>query len=187
MTLKAMVWVLDDAPVTDAQSLAVLLALAEQAHEDGTGAYPSHATLARRGRCSVSTVQRRLAELEEAGLIRRGDQSIVSRFPANRRPIVWDLCITLSTPVDRLTGQDDWPVKSEGLPGQIGGSGRSAVTDKPNTNQEINRGAPRPTRDLSTGGFPPSPTALRAAELEACEHGAPPGRCALCRRAGHDD
>jgi DNA-binding transcriptional MocR family regulator len=187
MTLKAIVWVLDEAPVNDAQSLAVLFALAEQAHEDGTGAYPSHATLARRGRCSVSTVQRRLAELEAAGLIRRGDQTIVSRFPPNRRPVVWDLCINLSTPVDNLTGQVDRPVKSEGLAGQIGASDRSLLTDKPNTNQEMNQRATRASRDLSTQGFPPSPTALRAAELAACDHGAPPGRCALCRRAGHDD
>lgn len=181
MTLKMMVWVMDDAPITDPVDLALLLALAEQAHEDGTGAYPSHATLARRGRCSVSTVQRHLAGMEEAGVIRRGDQTLAERFPPNRRPVVWDLCITLSTPVDNLAGQNDRPVKSAGLTGQIGASGRSLVTDKPNTNQEINQGAYRAQQNPSTGGQPPTLAALRAAERDVCEHGALPRRCAFCR------
>ena len=202
MTVKAVAWALDDAPVENAQQALILVALAERSRDGGRNCWMSHASIAARARCSVSTVQRHLSELEAAGLIRRGDQAAVPvGIPANRRPVVWDLMLDRTRGVlpvdddpepvdnqgDALAGQNDWSVKSEGLAGQNQPLGRSLVTDKPNTNQEINRRATRGSRDLSTQGFPPSPTALRAAELAACEHGAPPGRCALCRRAGHDD
>lgn len=202
MTIKAVTWAFDDAPVDNAQQALILLALAERSRDGGRNCWMSHASIAARARCSVSTVQRHLAELEQAGLIRRGDQDAVpANIPRNRRPVVWDLMLdrtrgaqpvdddleTVDNSVDALAGQIDWPVKSGPLAGQNQPLGRSLVTDKPNTNQEINQRATRKIPDLSTQGFPPSPTALRAAELAACEHGAPPGRCALCRRAGHDD
>ena len=97
MSLKAMLWVLEEAPV-DAPYLPILFALADRAGDDGTAAWPSREWLAERARCSVRTVQRHLGALEEAGVIRRGDQELVSHIRADRRPIVWD--IIMDGPVD---------------------------------------------------------------------------------------
>ncbi|WP_188043685.1 helix-turn-helix domain-containing protein [Changpingibacter yushuensis] len=103
MSLIPMVWALKNAPVPPDEPIAqlILIGLADHARDDGTGARPSIATLAAYARCSTRTVQRKLAVLEEAHLICRGDQREVSHLPANRRPTVWDLQILEPrTPVD---------------------------------------------------------------------------------------
>lgn len=91
-----MVWALKKARVADALHHIVLISLADHANPDGTSAWPSRATLADDARCSVRTVQRALNALESEGFIRRGDQQLVEHFPANRRPIVWDVIMTTS-------------------------------------------------------------------------------------------
>jgi hypothetical protein len=91
MSIEAMVWALKKAPVSEPVEALILVGLADHAHEDGTVAYAAQSTLAIYARTSVRTVQRRLAQLEGAGLIKRGDQQMVDHIPANRRPIVWDL------------------------------------------------------------------------------------------------
>lgn len=63
--VSATVW--KHAPV-DGSAMLLLLALADFADEDG-GCWPSIATLADRARCSERTVQRGLAEMEQAGFI----------------------------------------------------------------------------------------------------------------------
>ncbi|WP_044027243.1 helix-turn-helix domain-containing protein [Corynebacterium glutamicum] len=95
MSLKAMIWVLHDAPTKNHTEFAILMALADRAggHSDGDAAYPSQAWIADKAQCSVATVKRHLKELETRGLIKRGDQSIVSDFRVDRRPVVWDLCL----------------------------------------------------------------------------------------------
>ncbi len=170
-----LLWAMDEAPVTDPQSLVLLQALAECASEDGTGAYPSQSTLARRGRCSLSTVGRYLAAMERDGIIRRGDQELTRKYPANRRPVVWDLCIGA---VDNVTSQSDWAVKSDGLPSQNRSSDPSLVTDKPKSNQEINP-------DVKRRSIPISPllASLRAEQplpAPECGHGLKPWRCPQC-------
>lgn len=133
MSLKAILWALEDAPVDDPASALILVALADRASDDGTAAFPSHEWLAQRGRCSKSTVKRRLGRLESAGVIERGDQALLesSRIPSDRRPVVWNLNLALrgvrlsggSTGTnDRSTGIND---RSTGT------SDRSAVTYKP--------------------------------------------------------
>lgn len=102
MSLKAMLWVLEDCTVAEPELRVLLFALADRAANDGTSAFPSRAWLAERCFCSVRSVSRRLARLEEMGIIRRGDQHLVDHFRADRRPIVWDLNITYgATPVSR--------------------------------------------------------------------------------------
>jgi hypothetical protein len=91
MSIEAMVWALKKAPVSEPVEALILVGLADHAHEDGTVAYAAQSTLATYARTSVRTVQRKLARLEGAGLIKRGDQQMVDHLPANRRPIVWDL------------------------------------------------------------------------------------------------
>lgn len=70
-------WLLRDALDLTAAELLVLAALLSRANASGT-CWPSHATLAREARCSVSTAQRALARLREHGLVsweQRRDES----------------------------------------------------------------------------------------------------------------
>lgn len=93
MSLRATLWVLDEAPTTDMRHFAVLVALADVADDGGRGCWPAVRTLARRARCSERTVQRILREMEDAGLIRRGNQILAEGIRADRRPVVYDLCM----------------------------------------------------------------------------------------------
>ena len=111
MSLKAITWVLESAPVKSPAEQVVLYALADRAHDDGSCAWPSQSWLAARTRLSARTVRRHLAEMEGRGLIRRGDQRLVAHIPSQRRPVVWDLVMTGPDTGDRssLTGQNDRP------------------------------------------------------------------------------
>jgi Helix-turn-helix domain len=75
MSVKAMVWVLEHSDETLGRRL-VLLALADKANDDGTGAWPSVETLARSARLSTRQVQRCLRDLERSGaIVREGTSS----------------------------------------------------------------------------------------------------------------
>lgn len=91
-----MVWALEEAPVDDAQTLLVLIALAERADEEGRAAFPAKPWLAKRARCSTRTVQRHLNALRAGGLIIEGDQSLVQHYRADRRPVVYDLALRIT-------------------------------------------------------------------------------------------
>lgn len=68
MSARVSGWVWEHAPVKSGE-LVVLLALADNAHDDGGGAYPSQATLAAKSRMSDRQVRNCLRALEAAGLI----------------------------------------------------------------------------------------------------------------------
>lgn len=108
MSLQAMIWALHLTPeqlgeVSPAAHLT-LIAVADCAGPDGEAAWPSAQRLADVRSCSVRTIRRHLEQLEEAGLIRRGNQKIVSHLRKDRRPIVWDLPIK---PVDNSPERGD--------------------------------------------------------------------------------
>lgn len=114
MSLEATVWALKKAPVPSGDPIAhlVLIGLADHADVHGRDAFPSVSTLAEYARCSKRSVQNKLAVLEEAGVIWRGDQVAASRYPANRRPVVYDLAmearIEVPEPVDNsISGVQD--------------------------------------------------------------------------------
>ena len=111
MSLKAITWVMECAPVKSPAEQVVLYALADRAHDDGTCAWPAQAWLAERTRLSTRTVRRHLAEMEGRGLIRRGDPRLVAHIPSQRRPIVWDLVMSRPDNGDRpdQTGQNVRP------------------------------------------------------------------------------
>ena len=164
MSLKAMIWVMEDAPVSSHAELAVLYALADRANDDGTAAWPSQAWISERARCSIRTVRRHLASLEASGVISRGDQRLVGHLPGNRRPFVWDLDMSLTREdqgghhcppkMEDQGGKNDRPGDngpSQGgqqcpptgearadnhdtQGGQSRHSGRTAVSDKPSLN-----------------------------------------------------
>ena len=98
MSLRAMLWVMESAPVENHGELAVLYALAERAHDDGSCAWPSQEWIAWRARCTDRTVRNHLKALEQRGVIRRGNPKFVEHIRRDPRPIVWNLDLTLQRP-----------------------------------------------------------------------------------------
>ena len=145
MSLRALLWVMEDAPVESHTDLVVLYALAERAHDDGTASWPSQEWIAHRARCSDRTVRRALASLEERGIIRRGDQRLTAHLTLRRKPVVWDLDLSLKRS-DSVTGQCDRISKADTgdiKSGHHGSQKRTlvalkadtAMSDKPSVNR----------------------------------------------------
>ncbi|QIG58748.1 helix-turn-helix DNA-binding domain protein [Gordonia phage DatBoi] len=144
MSLKAMLWALEEAPIDDPTALLVLVALAERSDENGRNAWPTRAWLAKRARISTRTVQRRLNILEEAGLISRGNQDVVGHLRADHRPTNWDLNFT-ATRGDKLSPREatGCHARSNGVTGQVerGDTVGTQTVHEPSLNQgEIERG-----------------------------------------------
>src|SRR5699024_3119211 len=109
MSLKAMIWVMERAPIESPAEGMVLYALADRAHDDGTAAWPSMQWIADRACCSRQTVRRHLRALEKRGLIYRGDQRHVDHLRPDKRPVVWNLNLG----ADRNAGvQSDTPTRA---------------------------------------------------------------------------
>lgn len=88
-----MLWALNDAPTENPTDAFVLVALADNAWDDGRGAFPAIATIAKRARVSERTVQRSLRTLEADGLIRQGDQALAASY-GRYAPTVYELAIS---------------------------------------------------------------------------------------------
>jgi DNA-binding transcriptional regulator YhcF (GntR family) len=89
-----------------AAAYRVLVILAERADPYGYGAWFGQEKLAESLECSTRTIRRALRELLDAGLIRKGDQSLV-KGRADRRPTVYDVM----TPALRIReSREDSPV-----------------------------------------------------------------------------
>lgn len=97
MSVQAVTWALQTAPCGNQYFARLLLVtLADYAHPDGTAAFPSVSSIMDQLDCSESAVRKSLKALEQQGLIRRGDQSLVSNYRAGHRPVVWDLCLEVT-------------------------------------------------------------------------------------------
>ncbi|WP_328923195.1 hypothetical protein [Streptomyces griseoaurantiacus] len=108
MSLEAMVWVLSgDAPVADVNEYAVLGAMADKADPDGCGSWLSKETIAARVHVSEETVKRCWRNMARRGVIAKGDQSLVSHYRADRRPVVYDLLIPYGwfSNIDRVNAE----------------------------------------------------------------------------------
>lgn len=139
MSVEAISWVLNDAPDVPPQLVAVLIGLANHAAPDGRGSYPSQPTLAKYARKSSRAVRDDLAKLEVLGLIRRGDQRLVSHLPTDRRPVVWDLVIGVpARPDDRNSASARKPGSA-----RKPSSGRSGGDEQPNVSDQQKRGSGR--------------------------------------------
>lgn len=86
----------------DARAKLVLMCLADYARPDGTGAYPTVKSIVAMTEIPERTVRRKLALLRDMGLIRMGDQRIVAGYSKDKRPIVYDLAMSL-----RESGMDE--------------------------------------------------------------------------------
>lgn len=171
MSLQALAWVAESLPADIKPGPRVILNVLAN-HVGGgdawTGAYPSIATIAERSGMSRSTVHRHMKTLEERGAIVRGDQNLVSHYPADRRPVVWN--IEPDTSKWGTGCQTDTPprgVKTEHTgcqnePHGVSKSTERGVTpdtqtiNKPTTNQNMNHYPPlRAGSDAhSAGSYP---------------------------------
>jgi len=152
MSLEAMVWALNLAPVPEDDHAPsntcahVLLALANHADPEGLDAFPSVATLMRYTRLSRRTVRTALDRLEEAGIITRSDPAFINAKikRTDRRPQSWDLHMEL---VRTDLSEDDLEAVARSNPML---RARIALRDR----QEEARGSgyPSPAAPSDTGG-----------------------------------
>lgn len=146
MSLAAILWALEQAPVDTPSEALVLVCLAERTGgSDGRGAYPSVQWIAERARLQPRQVQNILRKLSDGQVIRPGRQSMVEHIPVDRRPRVWDLNLSLTRGALQYT-----PDADVDLDGVHSSTERGAITPpsgvqpsapKPTTNQLQNRGA----------------------------------------------
>lgn len=90
-----MAWAMTQQLVTDPAARHVLLCLCNYAGDTGRGAFPSTQTLTRDTGMGRRTVQRKLDDLEAAGLIVRGNQAAATVYidRPDRRPVVYDIMV----------------------------------------------------------------------------------------------
>jgi hypothetical protein len=95
MSLWALVWAINKAPVTDTEQWAVLVCMADAAGDDGEDTFLSIPTIAKRTMLSENVVRSRIRQMLDMGFIteRPVHESGAIRIPANRRPRAFDLLL----------------------------------------------------------------------------------------------
>jgi hypothetical protein len=122
-----MLWALKEAPATSTTQRVILVTMADPAADDGTRSFLAQGTIAGIVGCTDRTVREHLGEMERAGLIRRGDQELVSHYRADRRPVVWDLAV----PRPEISSGRKSGVVTTGNPAS---NDRKSTSDKASTN-----------------------------------------------------
>jgi hypothetical protein len=157
MSVQATSWALREAPVGgDVTSRLILLILADYAKPDGRGAYPSVHTVALLARVSDRCVRKHLSDLHASGVIRKGDQRILSHIRADRRTTVWDLCMPAVGESGMSAAQEDAiGIELDGVNQRAGREGEAEPGDGVNSgsgrdghgvNERSGRGTPRGER-----------------------------------------
>jgi DNA-binding transcriptional MocR family regulator len=185
VSLSALIWAsqlpLDLGIKGSEAAYRVLTKLADAHHEDSGSAYRDVDRMALELDCSARTVQRALRQLEQAGLILRGDQTIL---PANmrrdRRPTVYRLPLHLwQRPADQpqLDGVTPAVIPSEPVDNLPRGD-RHAV-------HGVTPGVALGTGELGNR-YPAQPQYARACLDGTPDHAfsARTGRCVYCGTAG---
>lgn len=139
-----LVWAFKVAPVKDSIEKLVLQSLADAGDEDGCNCYISQDTIAERAMISSRSVRDRLAELEERGLIARGDQRAASHIPADRRPVVWDVMIPYTAFGDGIDSVNSFR-KGKGR-SPITPQNRPALPPPPPPKKRVDLGKKRPKK-----------------------------------------
>lgn len=108
MSVQAMSWALSQQVVTESHARHVLLCLANYADQSGRAAFPAVSSLALDTGLAARTVQYRLRDLENLGLIKRGNQAIAAAYISQRDrvPVCYD--------IDLLRGAHDAPRDERG-------------------------------------------------------------------------
>ena len=150
MSFDPVLWAMKDAPVVDVEEWAVLVCMAEHADDDGCTSMPSQTTIAKRTRTSIPTVKRRIGALLDRGVIARGDQSAALVYPADRRPVVYDLMIPLSW-FPNLERIQDYRKQKARLP--LSAADRPDLRAAPEKRRRVDVGKPRTDRSLRAVGL----------------------------------
>lgn len=100
MSVQAMTWALAQQVVTNSTTRHVLLCLANYADHEGKAAFPSVKTLSRDTGLSERTIKYKLRDLEEVGLIERGNQKVPEAYinRKDRLPVCYDLALDRGAP-----------------------------------------------------------------------------------------
>ena len=182
MSLAATLWASKQLDL-DAGTRWTLWWLADYAHDDGRYSFPSVDTLVVKSGQGRTTIKRHLRQLELDGYIVRGDQSVTRRFPANRRPPVWDGNLTRGQAGRDLRNRS--AAQAMALFGsypQVDGSGGPDRTPKRNRGSRLDRlGGPDWTPTLST-----NPLAETSNQLEPQTARANLRACLVCNRPEPD-
>ena len=140
VSVEAISWALNLAPVPPDRSgqpssacKFVLVGLANHAGPDGTGAFPSVATLVRYTGLSERTVRTCLDRLEAAGIITAGDPDIVAARikRADRRPQGWDINLSLVREDLDAAAVAVLEHQFPGLAGRLAASSQSGTSGQP--------------------------------------------------------
>lgn len=117
MSIQAMVWAMKQEVVTAPTPRHVLLCLANYAGEDGVGAFPSVARLARDTGLSERAVQQNLAKLAEAGVIVAGNQALAAARidRTDRLPNVWNIAMDATGRQGTQRGEPAAPRRVNGV------------------------------------------------------------------------
>ena len=165
-----MVWALKEAPVpNDPVAHLVLIAYADHAQDDGTAAWPSVSKVAGYARCTPRTVQTKLRLLIGWGLIRHGDQRMVSHLPANRRPVVYDLVMDADS-IPALPAEAGAPAATVG--GAAGQAGVKVLHPKSAAAGPVDNPAAgvKPTSPQDDGSVDKSPSGVNATSPHPVEN-----------------
>jgi hypothetical protein len=141
VSVRAVTWVLDEAPDVPANLLPTLISLARHADTDGRGCWLSKHRLAWNTRKGEEQVKRDLRQLRDRGLIRLGDQGLVAHLPADKRPTVYDLAVERK--------RDPYVPAAGGLVGSPGDRGNSQVPSRGDS--QVPPGAERGNPQVRTG------------------------------------
>lgn len=166
MSLVSMVWALKEAPVpNDPVAHLVLIAYADHAQDDGTAAWPSVAKVAGYARCTPRTVQTKLRLLIGWGLMRHGDQRLVSHLPANRRPVVYDLVMDAASP-------DEAEAPADALDEAAGQAGVKILHPRTSVAESVDNPAAgvKPTSPQDDGSVDKSASGVNAASPHPVEN-----------------
>ena len=145
MSLEAMKWALQDAPIphstTHLRDRLVLVYLADRHNIDTGVCWPSLGRIADDMGITKPTVRSAFRSLEELGLIEKADPGLATGCMEGRKPTVWRLNL------DRVRGKDVFTGK-DGLTGKDGftpdGSRRVYPTGKDAFTPEVKTGLPKP-------------------------------------------
>ena len=174
----AVEWVLYESDVGGEQ-FPVLVVVASFAGPDGRGAYPARSAIGTLTRRSVRKVERGLAELVKDGHLLRGDNRLVLRIRADRRPNVSDLPDTYrlwlagrgvrKSPRGASTGrQHDTPPGSHGASGTTERGVRNDRTGRHRDAQRDPEKDLKNARDAQPSAASPTPRQPTPAVCREC-------------------
>lgn len=145
MSFLANEWASEAAPVVDVHERVILSKLANHANDDGCDAYPGKPKMARAAISHPETVRTKLRSLEKRGLIARGDQRLVNHYPADKRPVVYDVQIPASWYSEQQLARVNRD-RAEAGKEPLNSTNRPDLAPAPQKSERSDKGKPNPKR-----------------------------------------